>query len=81
MIYNSGKKEKYCDMCGKCKHFSSSGITVVEIDHTYHASHYANTVVGECDLHQFDDGNTLRGVEHFRWETHSPCLDFDDCND
>lgn len=80
MIYKNGKEEKQCDCCGRCVHFLSSGYTVSETEKKYLGNRYADVVVGECELpeHEFDPYYNLHGVEHYRWETHTPCLDFEE---
>ncbi|MCH5334156.1 MAG: hypothetical protein J1D89_09370 [Agathobacter sp.] len=66
------------DCCEKCIHFISDGFTVAEIDKSYEQTRYADIVVGRCALpeHEFDPNNSLSGVEHLRWGSHTPCMDY-----
>lgn len=66
--------------CGKCIHFDSAGYTVSELDKSFINTRYKDVLVGCCELegHEFDPFHDLHGVEHYRWETHTPCEDFKD---
>lgn len=80
MIYNSGKKERKGDCCGKCSHFCAV-CTVSDIDKKFPVEKYRNVYTGYCDYKGPDEdiiNCELEGAEKYRWATHVPCLNFTD---